>query len=58
MGVINLSGDFAAGLPCVGEAVGDGSGFDDLSVKGAPVDDGGAEARVAEGLRPTSAHQL
>jgi len=39
-------------LAGVGEAVAAGAGFDDLSGEGEPVDDGGAQARVGEGLGP------
>ena len=36
----------------MGEAVAGGSGLDDVAVVGEPVDDGGAEAWVCEGLGP------
>ena len=38
----------------MGEAVAGGAGFDDLSVEGEPVDDGGAEAGAGEGLGPAN----
>jgi hypothetical protein len=38
--------------PGVGEPVGEGAGFDDLSGEGETVDDGGAESGVGEGLGP------
>src|SRR5215471_18199931 len=38
----------------LGEAVGVGAGFDDGAVEGEPVDDGGAEAGVGEGLGPAA----
>ena len=38
----------------VGEAVGLGSGFDDVSAEGEPVDDRGTQPRVGEGLRPAN----
>jgi hypothetical protein len=40
------------GGPCVGEAVAGGAGFDDVAVVGEPVDDGGAQPGVGEGLGP------
>lgn len=39
-------------LERVGESVGLGAGFDDVGAEGEPVDDGGAEAGVGEGLGP------
>src|SRR5215470_9790760 len=44
LGILLLAG--------VGEAVGDGSGLDDLPGEGEPVDDRGAEPGVGEGFRP------
>lgn len=38
----------------VGEAVGLGAGLDDVPAKGEPVDYGGAQARVGEGLGPAT----
>src|SRR5580704_5100519 len=37
-----------------GEAVGVGAGFDDVAAEGDAVDDGGAQARVGEGLGPAA----
>ena len=36
----------------VGEAVGVGAGFDDVTAEGDAVDDGGAESGVGEGAGP------
>ena len=36
----------------VGKSIGVGAGFDDVAAEGEPVDDGGAEPRVGEGLGP------
>ena len=35
---------------CPGQPVGVGAGLDDVAAEGEPVDDGGAEAGVGEGL--------
>ncbi len=43
-----LAGEFAA----VSEAVGLGAGLEDVAAEGEPVDDGGAESGVGEGLAP------
>ena len=52
----SCSASLACSVGCavagVGEAVGVGAGLDDVAAEGEPVDDGGAEPGVGEGLGP------
>jgi transposase len=45
-------GPFGDGGSGAGEAVGVGAGLDDVAAEGQPVDDGGAEPGIGEGLGP------